>query len=157
MFNSGDIVQSDKLILIDNKIDNKKNRLCVVLFSLELESGNKVFACPLTKQTKAFNKHSENYFFIPSVIEKFFQFDFAKLDNIVVFDESDLHSTTIKLDELTVNRILEKIKKYEPKTKQIEQYEYIKKIIQYIELFDKLNKQMEKKEQKQKKLTIITK
>ncbi len=154
MFKPGDIVQSDKVILIDNKVDNKENRLFVVLFSLELESGNKVFVCPLTKQTKAFNKHPDNYFFIPSVIEKFFQFDFAKIDNIVAFNDSELHNVAIKLDEVTVNRILEKIKMCSPKAKQLEQYEYIKKIIEYIELFNKLDAKKAKKEAKQKKLSV---
>lgn len=157
MFKPGDIVQSDKVILIDNKVDNKEDRLFVVLFSLDLESGSKVFACPLTKQTKTFNKHPENYFFIPSVIEKYSQFDFAKVDNIAVFNDSELHNVLTKLDEVTVNRILDKIKTCTPKEKQLEQYEYIKIIIQYIELFNKIDSKMAKKEAKQRKLSVAAK
>lgn len=157
MFKPGDIVQSDKLIIIDNKVDNKKDRLFVVLFSLDLESGIKVFACPLTKQIKTFNKHPENYFFIPSAIEKYFQFDFAKVDNVVVFNDSELGNVLTRLDEVTVNRILDKIKTCSPKAKQLEQYEYIKTIIQYIELFNKMDAKIAKKEARQNKLSVTFK
>lgn len=152
MLNSGEIVSSNKTILIDNKIDNAQSRSYVVLFSLDFGKGNKVFVCPLTKQTKTFNKHPENYFLIPSTIRDYFKLDFAKLDNIVIFNEEDLHNTGIKLDEEIVNRILNKINTYEPKETQKEQYEYIKEIINYIELFAKLDKKANKSAKKQKQL-----
>jgi hypothetical protein len=152
MLNSGEIVSSDKLILINNKIDNAQSRSYVVLFSLDFGKGNKVFACPLTKQTKTFNKHPENYFLIPNTLCDYFKLDFAKLDNIVIFNEEDLHNTGIKLDEEIVNRILNKINTYEPKETQKEQYEYIKEIIKYIELFAKLDKKANRSLKKQKQL-----
>ncbi len=154
MFNPGDIVNSDKVILIDNKIDNAQNRSCVVLFSLDLKNGTKVFACPLTKQKKTFNKHPENYFLIPNIICDYFKLDFAKIDNIVIFNAEDLHDTGIKLDAETLNRILEKIKTCEPGETQKEQYKYIKEIISYIELFAKLEKKASKKTQSKQKQMV---
>ena len=150
----GDIVYHDELIFIDNTKDNKKKRPCVVLFSETKEDGEYICSIPLTSKVKTFNKHPNNYVFIPQTVYDYKTLSFARLDGAVFNKIDNVHDTGLKINQETIKCILEKIDKIKVESRKRKKYKHIKKVLKYIDLFDKLEKMdkiSNKRQEKNKK------
>lgn len=117
MFKLGEIVYHNELHFLDKIMDNKRNRPCIVIFNDEINQ--KVITIPLTTKINSFNKHYNNYVFIPHIIYNYRKLNFVKIDNLLVNEYCNTHSTNMILDKETLLHILKKAltnsqnKKYE--------------------------------------------
>lgn len=145
MFEIGDIVYHDKLVFSDKTKDGKKNRPCIVLFSIFKNNQGYVCTCPLTSHVKTFNKRPYNYLFIPEVVYNYRKLNFAKLNDVNFYKEENTHHTGIKVDIDIVKLLKNKIIIRENKN-QVALYNEVRKYLNYIELFEYIENQEIKKQ-----------
>ena len=150
MFNKGDIVYHDQVIFQDNVLDDKKRRLCVVLFSLERGDKKYVCTCPFTSQVHTFNKRPKNYKFMSEPIYNYHKLSFAKINSARLYLEKETHKTKYKLSSEIVDSISDKILSLNLNHKQ-KQLEIIQDLLKYEKLFLQLEKREEKKLLKQQR------
>lgn len=136
---TGDIIYHKNLVFTNNMVDTKKNRPCIFLFEEEKEDGNYIYSIPLTTQTRTFNKHSKEYFFVPQVIYSYKKLNFAYLKVIVCSNAKNVIDTGIKIDEMIIECILERVAKLDIHGKQKEYYDHIKSMLLYTRLFDEID------------------
>lgn len=109
MYQTGEIIYFDHLVFADKKVDNKKRRPCIVLFS-ELDETDqcKIYFCPLTTSLRTFNRHPHDHLTLTSPIFSK-KVSFAKLNNVMTcYEDKNIHRTEIILKKdglLVVKRI----------------------------------------------------
>lgn len=150
MFEMGEIVHHDNLKFNDNNYDQKKNRPCVVLFSIEREGRQLICTAPLTSSVNSFNKHPQRYCLIPEVIHNYKKLSFVNLEQISFHTDHDTESVGIHIGKDVVYNIIERFKCYKPYTDNLKSmHDEIIKYISYIELFDKIDQREVQQEEKQ--------
>lgn len=108
----GNIVYFDELRFKDGKIDNKKNRPCVVVSKIEREGESFLLCVPVTSSFKSFNNYNYKYTLIPEPIYNYHKMCFAKLDNLFMMKESLAYDTSIMLGNISMNIIVRKLYYY---------------------------------------------
>jgi len=153
MFEMGEVVCHKNLKFNDNNYDQKNNRPCVVLFSIQRVDRYLICTAPLTSSVKQFNKRPSRYCLIPEVIYNYKKLNFVNLENIAFHSDHDTISANIHIDKDEVYKIIERFKRYKPYTKKLKDMNNeIINYITYIELFDKLAEREANKEEKQMKI-----
>ncbi len=134
MFEPGNIVYHDKLVFNDRKVDNKKKRPCVVLFSKTIDDKEYICTCPLTSKIKTFNRFPKKYCLIKEVVHNYRKLSFASISNISLKEEKNTHYTNENVDKTTVDSIRNKLKEYNGKNKE---YLIIKEYLEEVEQEEK--------------------
>lgn len=137
MIEKGKIVYHDQVIFGDNQIDNKKNRPCIVLFSIDTKEKSYVCTCPLTSQVRSFNKDSRRKKFIPEQIYHYKKLNFAKLDSVRLYPIEEIHETCYSISDECVEYIINSILNMKLSIKE-KRLNIIKQLLQYEKLFIEL-------------------
>ncbi len=125
----GDIIYHNELVFSDGKIDKKNKRPCIYLFEDVIEGKIFVVNIPLSSKISTFNKQ-ENTMLIPDVIYRYRKLSFAKIGNIIISPIENIVPEGRRVSNNTVMQLLNKIMEYEPKEKQKDFYEYVKKSLE---------------------------
>ena len=149
MFEMGEIVHHDNLKFNDNNYDQKKNRPCVVLFSIQREDRQLICTAPLTSSVNSFNKRPSRYCLIPEVVHNYKKLSFVNLEHVAFHTDHDTESVGIHIGKDVVSNILDRFKRYKPHTEGLQTvYDEVIKYISYIELFDEIDQRETQREEK---------
>ena len=150
MFEMGEVVCHKNLKFNDDNYDQKINRPCVVLFSIQRGERSLICTAPLTSSVKQFNKRPSRYCLIPEVIYNYRKLNFVNLENISLHTEHDTESVNIHIAKEDAYTIIERFKRYKPHTENLKSMrDEIINYISYIELFDKIDTRNTLKEERQ--------
>lgn len=108
----GDIVTVKNLYFSDNTKDEKINRPLLFLFSFNFKNREYALICPISSQIKTFNKHHENYFFLPEAIYNYKKLSFVNTKEFICVKYDKLINTNIKINQKYIPLILNKLKKH---------------------------------------------
>lgn len=106
MFRSGDIVVQDRTMINNvNYKDNKKDRLSVVLFGIDIEGDEYACTVPLTNNPRSALKSDDSYCYFPYLIYDQRKYSCVKLNSANIYPVDIIHPMGINLGEDRMNRI----------------------------------------------------
>lgn len=150
MFNAGDIVlQKETMVNGKNCKDNKKDRLSVILFNIEIDDKKYVCSCPITNRKIHLYSKPDKFLYIPYQILSDSKLCTVKLDSAFIYPEDEITFTGLKLNKETVLKLYNAILNLEVDLNK-EHYEIIKNNIRV--LANKISEEEKRKIKEEKKL-----
>ena len=98
-------------IMVNNKnyMNNKKNRLSVVVFEDVTENGSVVYTCPITNGVKTALYNKDKYCYFPFLVLDEVKYSCIKLDSLNKYSSDIVHPVDINLDDVYIELMFNKI------------------------------------------------
>lgn len=100
-------------VLIPNELSLYEHKHHLVLDFVYMDGEIYVYTCPISKNTRVFNKQKEMFYLIPEPLLHYKKLVFAKIESRRFRLLKETTVTDIRISKLTVDKINQKIKQIE--------------------------------------------